>query len=303
MAYASRSLKVSEKNYPAHKLEFLALKWAVVEKFHDYLYGSKFEAVTDNNPLTYIFTTAKLDATGQRWVAALSNYNFCIKYRSGRNNADADGLSRRVAKSGEEVIFPEVLKAICQAVTVSSPLVDSVALTTSVPSSDSIPDQMLSHAMSSKDWRKAQRNDPTLKNIIDQLEAGSRVLAPQTHTSPSVDRRYFKDSERLFMSHDVLYRKVTLNEQEFEQLVLPMAFREVVFKAFHDDLGHQGRDRTTSLIKQRFYWPAMDFDIQQFVRQCNRCILRKTRQDKSADLVNIVSTAPNGNHLPGLSFP
>ena len=187
--------------------------------------------------------------------------------------------------------------------TVSSLLVDSVALKTSVPSSDSIPDQMLSHALSSKDWRKAQRNDPTLKNIINQLEAGSRVLAPQTHTSPSVDRRYFKDSERLFMSHDVLYRKVTLNEQEFEQLVLPMAFREVVFNAFHDDLGHQGRDHTTSLIKQRFYWPAMDSDIQQFVRQCNRCILRKTRQDKSAGLVNIVSTAPNGNHLPGLSFP
>ena len=185
-----------------------------------------------------------------------------------------------------------MLKAICQAVTVSSPLVNSVALTTSVPTSDSIPDQMLSHALSSKDWRKAQRNDPTLKNIIDQLEAGSRVLAPQTSTSPSVDRRYFKDSERLFMSHGVLYRKVTLNEQEFEQLVLPMAFREVVFKAFHDDLGHQGRDRTTSLIKQRFYWPAMDSDIQQFVRQCNRCILRKTRQDKSAGLVNIVSTAP-----------
>ena len=152
MAYASRSLKVSEKNYPAHKLEFLALKWAVVEKFHDYLYGSKFEAVTDNNTLTYIFTTAKLDATGQRWVAALSNNNFFFKYRSGRTNADADGLSIRVAKSGEEVIFPEVLKAICLAVAVSSPLLDSVALTTSVSISNSIPDQMLSHVLSSKDW-------------------------------------------------------------------------------------------------------------------------------------------------------
>ena len=123
----------------------------VVGKFHDYLYGSKFEAVTDNNPLTYIFTTAKLDARGQRWVAALSNYNFYIKNRSGRNNADDGGLSRRVAKSGEEVIVPKMLKAICQAVTVPSPLVDSVALTTSVPTSDSIPDQMLSHALSSKD--------------------------------------------------------------------------------------------------------------------------------------------------------
>ena len=79
VAYASRSLKPAEKNYPAHKLEFLALKEAVSEKFQDYLYGTKFEAITDNNPLTYILTTAKLDATGQRWIAALSNYNFNIK--------------------------------------------------------------------------------------------------------------------------------------------------------------------------------------------------------------------------------
>lgn len=45
----------------------MALKLAVTDKFHDYLYGSKFEAVTDNNPLTYILTSGKLDATGQRW--------------------------------------------------------------------------------------------------------------------------------------------------------------------------------------------------------------------------------------------
>ena len=42
--------------------------------------------LTDNNPLTYVFTTAKLDATGHRWLAELSNYNFSIKYRSGRKN-------------------------------------------------------------------------------------------------------------------------------------------------------------------------------------------------------------------------
>ncbi len=71
VAYSSRSLKPSEKNYPAHKLEFLALKWAVSEKLHDYLYGTQFTVVTDNNPLTYILTTAKLDATGHRWVAPL----------------------------------------------------------------------------------------------------------------------------------------------------------------------------------------------------------------------------------------
>ena len=47
----------------------------ITEKYHDYVYGAKFDMVTDNNPLTYVFTTAKLDATGQRWLAEWSNYN------------------------------------------------------------------------------------------------------------------------------------------------------------------------------------------------------------------------------------
>ena len=54
IGYASRSLKQSERNYPTHKLEFLALKWSVTEKFHDFLYGNKFTVRTDNNPLTYV---------------------------------------------------------------------------------------------------------------------------------------------------------------------------------------------------------------------------------------------------------
>ena len=72
IAYASQTLSKSEKNYDAHKLEFLALKWSVTERFHEYLYGGKFEVYMDNNPLTYILTTAKLDVTRQRWVASFS---------------------------------------------------------------------------------------------------------------------------------------------------------------------------------------------------------------------------------------
>ena len=62
IAFTSRSLTKAESHYLAHKLEFLALKWAVVEKFHKCLYGSTFDVHMDNNPLTYILTTAKLDA-------------------------------------------------------------------------------------------------------------------------------------------------------------------------------------------------------------------------------------------------
>ena len=63
IAYASQSLTRSERNYPVHKLEFLALKWAITDKVHKYLYGSQFQVYTDNNPLTYVLTMAKVDAT------------------------------------------------------------------------------------------------------------------------------------------------------------------------------------------------------------------------------------------------
>lgn len=94
ITYASRSLTKSEKNYPAFKLEFLALKWAVTDKFSDYLTGNHFTVHTDSNPLTHILTTAKLDATGQRWVSALAGYNCDIVYRPGKKNTDADAMSR-----------------------------------------------------------------------------------------------------------------------------------------------------------------------------------------------------------------
>ena len=83
----------SERNYDAHKLEFLALKLLITERFHEYLYGGHFEVYTDNNPLTFILTTAKLDSTGQRWVASLANYNFKSFYKSGKLNVEADALS------------------------------------------------------------------------------------------------------------------------------------------------------------------------------------------------------------------
>lgn len=95
IAYASWGLTASESRYPAQKLEFLAIKWSVTEKFQDYLYGANFTVVTDNNPLTYVLTSAKLDAASHRWLAALSTFSFKLQYRAGRHNLDADYLSRR----------------------------------------------------------------------------------------------------------------------------------------------------------------------------------------------------------------
>lgn len=71
------------------------LKWAGIEKFLNFLYGSTFRVVTDSNSLTYILSTTKLDATGYRWLAALSTSDFKLQYRCGKQNVDADGVSQR----------------------------------------------------------------------------------------------------------------------------------------------------------------------------------------------------------------
>ena len=97
IAYASRSLRPSERsmrNYSSAKLELLALKWAVTEKFRDYLLGSRFQVYTDNNPLAYVMES-KLGASQIRWLSELALFDFTIKYQTGRSNRATDALSRR----------------------------------------------------------------------------------------------------------------------------------------------------------------------------------------------------------------
>ena len=91
IAYASRIMTETSPRYHSNKQEFLALKWAVTEQFHEYLspYGknrNEFVVQTDNNPLTYIFSSANLDTTRQRWVAQLASYNFSLEYQKGKDN-------------------------------------------------------------------------------------------------------------------------------------------------------------------------------------------------------------------------
>lgn len=105
IAYASRSLHPTEKNdanYSSFKLEFLALKWAVTEKFNEYLLGSRFTVFTDNNPLTHL-QTVNLGSVEQRWTARLASYNFDVKFRAGKVNANADALSRKPLETHESV--------------------------------------------------------------------------------------------------------------------------------------------------------------------------------------------------------
>lgn len=105
IAYASRGLRPTERNmnnYSSMKLEFLALKWAISEKFREYLLGHTFLVYTDNNLLSHLFS-AKLGAIEHRWAAQLASFDFQLRYRSGKSNGNADALSRQHLPSASDM--------------------------------------------------------------------------------------------------------------------------------------------------------------------------------------------------------
>lgn len=129
IGYGSRTRTAPGKNYHLHsgKLEFLAMKWAIYERFCEYLYyAPSFTVYTDNNPLTYVLTTAKLNATTHRWIAKLADFNFSIKYRPGKVNGDADGLSRmpldmeQYMRTCSQDMEPEVITTVTQTLQLES---------------------------------------------------------------------------------------------------------------------------------------------------------------------------------------
>ena len=175
ISYASRSLNKVESHYPAHKLEFLTLKWAVVEKFHEYLYGSTFNVHTNNTPLTYVLTTAKLNTASHCWVASLANYNFRLHYRAGKANLDADALLRvswpacMPHNSGTHL---EVTAAAVQAVqeaALKGPASPIEANSCDLHVLDAIQDSKQVACMTLEDWHQAQEVDPVLSLVIASL--------------------------------------------------------------------------------------------------------------------------------------
>ncbi|KAL1257977.1 hypothetical protein QQF64_011221 [Cirrhinus molitorella] len=95
ITFANKSLSNSQRRYPAHKLELLALKWSVCEKFSHWLKSHTFTVWTDNiYYIQYILTKAKLNACEQHWVSKLAAYTFDLKHIAGSKNIVAGALSR-----------------------------------------------------------------------------------------------------------------------------------------------------------------------------------------------------------------
>ncbi|CAL9690547.1 unnamed protein product [Knipowitschia caucasica] len=327
VAYASRGLSRSEAKYPAHKLEFLALKWAVTEKLTDYLYGVPFTIVTDSNPLTCLLTSAKLDATSYRWLSALSTFDFKIVYRAGKQNADADGLSRRPhgelsddlmsRKERERVLRfaqqhlddPEYVSIDQQTVRAISDRHDmycsdndpmhALILSLSVHS-ESVPDSFMDDTqfaspilprLSAAHLATKQRADPTIQHVIAQLERGESpppMLREQLPDLPLL----LREANKLELHNNLLFRRRQVGGDHTFQLVLPEGYRTEVLHQLHDKMGHMGIERTLDLVRSRFYWPKMSVDVVNKIKTCERCVRRKSLPEHAAPLVNIQTSHP-----------
>ena len=221
---------------------------------------------TDNNPLTYVLTSAKLDACGQRWVAKLANYNFTIRYRCGQSNVEADSLSRI---SWPEVLSDEdidvdlecmdthVFNAVLTGTNSKSSLIESVSC-----SSEIIPDKLdvENNSTTALDWVKLQRTDPDLSVIFKLIKSDQLFKRKLYRKDSSEVKSLLRIRKSLKLSKDILYRKNYTDKSSSKkvlwQLVDPKAYRARALAGCHHDVGHQGGMRTISLLRERFFGQA-----------------------------------------------
>lgn len=289
IAYASRGLKPTERNmanYSSMKLEFLALKWAMTEKFREYLLGHRCIVYTDNNPLSHL-ATAKLGATEQRWAAQLASFDFEIKYRSGRSNRNADALSRQHPPGPLDMTamlpgtpLPEPLQQVLKV----NKTVVTQATVTVLP--ERTPD----------DIHNLQQADSVIREVQRYWEEGRRPsYAERQELSPPA-LILLRQWGRLVKRGDILYRQ-TLRPDGAEpilQLLLPAVLVPEVLTQVHQEHGHQGVERTLALLRSRCYWPGMSTKVAQWCQACERCQVAKDRQPAARNpMGHLFAARPN----------
>ena len=305
IAYASYSLRPSERsicNYSSAKLELLVLKWAVTEKFRDYLLGSQFQVYTDNNPLTYVMES-KLGASQIRWLSELALFDFVIKYRTGQSNRATDALSRHPFNPSCDDSFTEseADSDECEVISYSSvcEAVDLCLNSTKIPEDLKQQVQDISCAIMEEDvneneivsginavstfehitpeqMSEEQQKDPTLELVYQLVTAGEK---PKTSAIAKIKskavRKYLLQFDILTLKKGVLHQLYIHNDVEFHQMVLPIKFQTQILRLLHDGQGHQGIERTIALCQERFYWNTMFQDVTKYVKECPHCQIAK----------------------------
>ena len=293
IAYASCIMNETEQRYHSNKQEFLALKWAVTEQFHEYLspYGknrNEFVVWMDNNPLTYIFSSANLDAAGQRWVAQLASYNFALEYQKGKDNTVANFLSRlddrlpagKVQDYLNKIPYPGVKAVLDNAIT---PLADRAEQGVRPnPNNQKAGQEVTIGGRPARlattnitDWKLEQQEDLVLYQVVKHRKASRESFkeALLKVTDRKAVSAYAKSKDQLIMKNGLLYRqsKQGLTQETVFQFVVPQIHRNAALDECHREAAHQGQSRSQSLMQEQFWWPGMARDLRNRIKKCGSC--------------------------------
>ena len=130
------------------------------------------------------------------------------------------------------------------------------------------------------DWFKLQRADPSLATIIHLMES-DQLYKRKPYKKDSADvKSLLRIKKSLVLTKGILFRKSftdnTSSKKIIWQLVIPKTHRHKAILGCHDEVGHQGRVRTLSLLRERFFWPNMQVEATQHIAKCSRCLKRKS---------------------------
>ena len=309
IAYASQSLRPSEKSmrdYSSAKIELMALKWSMCDKFKDYLLGSKFTVFTDNNPLCYI-QSSKLGATQILWLSELALYDFNIVYGTGKSNLVVDAVSCRpevekemekevVSNDDDEWIamlyqveqpsgyislaeFNQAISKLVGGTKINKKLKDqihAVDLAKEKVEGNTIEIATgmvgLFNSITPKEMVEYQHQDNQISPIIEYVEKDQKPPKMFIYKIKSkLSHKLALQWDRLILKQGVLHWLYIFNEIEYHQLVLPQRLHRKILIALHDHMGHQGMVCTMNLLRERVYWPLMVKDAQNWVAGCHHC--------------------------------
>ena len=283
----------TKQRYHSNKQEFLALKWAVTEQFYEYLspYGknrNEFVVRTDNNPLTYIFSSANLDAAGQRWVARLASYNFSLEYQKSKDNTVADFLSQMNEHLPEEEVqeylnkipYPGVKTVLDNTITSLKERAEQGVRPTPDCQVDSQEEMVGARparlaTTNVTDWKQEQKEDPVLYQVAKNLRVPCKTFKAALHKvlDKKATAAYVKVKEQLLIKNGLLYRKTWQGQADeiVLQFVVPQRHRSATLHGCHREAAHQGQCRSTALMQEHFWWPGMTRDLRNCIKKCGHC--------------------------------
>ena len=232
VAYASRTLNKSEKNYSQLDKEALAIIFAV-KKFNQFLYGRRFTLRCDNKALCSIFGnkyTTPVLATSRliRWSLILATYDFEIEFRETRKHLNADMLSRLLL---QDTSSNSVFNLLYETQVGQLP-VDAAQI------------------------REETLKDENLKQVLLCLQNDS-----WHYNKSKLDVIYFNRGTELLLQNGVIFWGI--------RVVLPESLRKSVLTELHCQ--HPGIVRMKSLARIHVWYPGIDIDIENLVNTCPQC--------------------------------